>query len=158
MKIFSSLFLLALVSTVFICCQKDSDPTPATTTNTDYLTASAWVYESAGIDQNKDGTIDASFPPGTVQDCQLDNVLTFKKDGSATSDAGATKCNASDPQTTQFNWSFADNDKSLVISNNVFTSLNGKLKVLTLDKTKLSLSKDTTIFSIPLAIVVNMKH
>ena len=158
MKIFSSFFLLALTSTIFLSCQKGSDPAPTTPTNTDYLTASAWVHESSGIDQDRNGTIDLALPAGTIPVCRLDNVLTFKKGGTATADEGTTKCDAVDPQSTNFNWSFADNEKSLVVANNVFTELNGKLKILALYKDKLSLSKDTVIFATTMAIVVNLKH
>lgn len=157
MKIFSTLFLLAAISTAFSSCQKKSDPAPAPT-KTDYLTSSAWVHESSGVDIDKNGTIDIPSASAGIATCRLDNVLTFKKDHTAISDEGATKCNAADPQTTSFNWAFADNETSLSISGNVFTALNGVTKIKSLTATNLTLTKDTVVSSQNVSLIVNLKH
>lgn len=162
MKIFSSLFLLMLLSVAFLSCQKESDSNNGgAQTNTDYITSSAWVYQSSGVDVDKNGTIDQSLEDLGVPSCSLDNTLTFKKDGTATADEGATKCDPADPQSTSFNWNFADGEKSLEIKNNVFAALNGKLNIKTLDNTTLTLTKDTTItspISLSVSVIVNLKH
>jgi hypothetical protein len=143
-----------------LSCQKDSD-TNSGPSNTDNLTASTWKHESSGVDIDKNGTIDASLESLiTGIACRLDNQLTFKKDNTAITDEGGTKCNTADPQTTTFNWSFADNETALNVSGNVFTALNGKHKIRVLNSTTFSLSKDTTLPA-PVgnvAIVVNLKH
>lgn len=157
MKIFSTLLLL-VASASFFSCEKESDQPPAEATKTDQITASAWVHESSGIDMDKNGTIDVASALAGIPACRLDNVLTFKKDGTATADEGATKCDQADPQTTNFNWSFADNESNLVISNNVFTVLNGKSKVKTLTTTNLTLTKDTVISNNNVSLIVNLKH
>ena len=97
MKIFSSRLLLLLVSAPFFSCQKESDQPPAEPTKTDQLTASAWVHESSGVDVDKNGTIDIPSTTAGIPTCRLDNVLTFKKDKTATADEGSTKCDPADP-------------------------------------------------------------
>lgn len=160
MKIFSSLFSPVALSVLFLSCQKESNSDSAKT-KTDDITASAWVHESSGVDVDKNGTIDLPLTDAGVEACQLDNTLTFKKDGTAIADEGATKCDAADPQTTDFNWNFADDETNLEIKNNVFAALNGKLKIKTLNSTNFTLTKDTTITSpttLNVAVIVNLKH
>ena len=161
MKNFSTLLGLLLSALLFTNCSKKSDPDPAPATKTDHLTSSAWKYDNAGIDLNKDGTIDqplSSIAPGVLQTCQTDNLLTFKKDNSGSVDEGATKCNPADNATTTFNWSFADNETNLNISNNVFAIMNGKSKIVSLTANNLALSRDTLFAGQNLALVVSLKH
>jgi hypothetical protein len=156
MKIFSSLLLLTVMGFGVFACKKN---TTAAESKTDFLASGAWVHESSGVDVDKNGTIELSLEAGGVPKCRLDNVLTFQKNNTATADEGATKCNTADPQTTQFNWQFADNETALVFSGNVFTQLNGKFSIRTLSKTNLSLSKDTTVSGLGnVAVIVNLKH
>ena len=88
-------------------------------------------------------------------------MLTFRANGTATSAEGATKCNDSDPTSTDFNWSFADNETTLNLSGNVFAQLNGSFKIKTLNSTSFSLTRDTVITApvrIDATIIVNLKH
>ncbi len=119
------------------------------------------MHESSGVDIDKNGSIDYSLLFVGVPECRLDNVLTFKKDGTATAGEGANKCSPTDAATTNFKWSFADNETSLNISDNVFSALNGNLKIKTLTSTNFTLTKDTAITTpIPanVTIIVNLKH
>ena len=156
MKIFSSvsLFIIALL---FISCEKKSDPAPATPTKTNLLTASTWKLNAAGVDQDKNGTIDFSVM-ALLQPCTIDNTLTFKTDNTGITDEGASKCNAADPQSTNFNWSFADSEASINVSNSVLGQLNGKSKILELSETSLSLTKDTVIGGVTVGAIVQLKH
>lgn len=159
MKIFFSFLCLMIFSLYFISCKKPDPVAPPT--KTDHISASSWTYENAGIDNDRNGTIDvpiSTLAPGLVPTCRIDNSLVFKKDNSGTADEGATKCNAADPQTTAFNWSFADNETNLNISNNVFALLNGKSKIVTLNETNFTLSRDTVVFAMNVALVVTLKH
>jgi hypothetical protein len=161
MKIFSSFIGILLFSQVFTSCQKKSDPDPVQATKTDLISKSSWKYDNAGVDFNKDGTIDqplSALAPGAVATCQTDNILTFKSNNEGTVDEGATKCNAADATTTNFNWNFADNETNLNISNNVFSIMNGKSKIVTLTETAFSLSRDTTVVGSNVALVVTFKH
>lgn len=159
MKIFSSFVCFLFLCAAF-SCNKTSDPIP-TATKTDNISASSWTYENAGIDNDRNGTIDvplSSIAPSLVQSCKIDNMLTFKKDNTGTVDEGATRCNVTDPQTSAFNWNFADNETNLVVSNNIFALLNGKSKILALTSTNFSLTRDTVIAATSVALVVNLKH
>ena len=161
MKIFSSFIGILLFSQVFTSCQKESDPAPAQATKTDLISRSPWKYDNAGLDQNKDGSIDmplSTLAPGAILSCQTDNILTFKPNNAGTVDEGATKCNAADATTTNFNWNFADNETNLTISNNIFSIMNGKSKIVALTETAFSLSRDTLIFGNNVALVVTLKH
>lgn len=51
-----------------------------------------------------------------IQDCQKDNIITFTSNGNGTIAEGATKCNAGDPDTVPFTWSFQNNETILNIS------------------------------------------
>jgi hypothetical protein len=157
MKIFSTLLLLPMVIIAFSHCKKE-DQQPEKTKR-ELLTAGAWVHESSGVDVDKNGTIELSLEAAGVPQCRLDNVLTFRSDNTAVADEGVAKCNTADPQTTQFNWQFADNETALSFSGNVFTQLNGRFTIRTLNATSLSLSKDTTIAPLGnVAVIVNLKH
>jgi hypothetical protein len=162
MKIFSSLLCLLAFSALWISCSKKSDPDPAQPTKTDHITASAWVYDNAGIDQDKNGTIDlplSVIAPSVIPTCVTDNKITFSRNNTGSTDEGPLKCNTTDPQTSGFNWSFADNEANLNISNNISALLNGKSKIVTLTATNFTLSRDTTIpFLNNVALVVSLKH
>lgn len=157
MKIFSSLLLAAFTMLVFSNCKKEDGPVEKT--KTELLTSGEWVHESSGADLDKNGTIDLTLEAAGVPQCRLDNRLMFRTDNTAVADEGTTKCNTSDPQTTQFRWQFADNQTTLSLSDNVFTQLNGKFVIRTLSSTQLSMSKDTSIAPFGnVAVMVNMKH
>jgi hypothetical protein len=157
MKIFSSFLYLILFCVAFIGCDKKSDPAPTTPTKTDNISSGPWIYESGGVDQDKNGTIDiaGSLLFGT---CVLDNKISFKKDNTGLTDEGMAKCNTSDPQTAPFNWNFADAEANIVISNNSFSLLNGKFKVVSLTNSAFTLSKDSTIGTLSVSVLVNLKH
>ena len=152
---------LALVTLLLISCGKDDDnDQPQQPTKTDLVTKSSWKYESGGIDQDKNGTVDINFSslPGVLQPCILDNTATFAANGSGTTDEGATKCSPSAPQTGVFAWAFASNETAMNISGSVL-GLGGQFKIVALTDTKFTLSKDTTISPLgSVALVVNLQH
>jgi len=122
--------------------------------NTTYVTQSSWKIQSVGIDANKDGTVDYDAT-SSLQACQLDNIYTFKSDGTGTTDEGATKCNSTDPQTTPFTWVFKNSEK--VISGN-FGITNGDANISTLNDTNFVIWRDSTYASTPVRIYVTLKH
>jgi len=161
MKFLSTILCAGVFSICLLSCNKKSDPQNQPT-KTDHISASPWMYENAGIDNDKNGTIDLSLStiaPTLLPTCLTDNKISFSRNNSGTTDEGASKCNTADPQTTNFNWSFADNEANLTISNNVFALLNGKSKIVSLTATNFTLSKDTTIAPLGnVALVVSLKH
>ena len=151
MKIFPSILCLTL--TLFcIRCQKKSDPTP-TVTKSDHITASAWKLEDAGFDQDKNGSIELSAI-ASLPGCVVDNTISFKKDNTGITDEGATKCNTTDAQSTPFNWSFADAEENITVSNSVLAQINGKSKIVLLTATNMTLAKDTTVLGMSGWVVI----
>lgn len=162
MKIFSSFLLLAVISTPFFSCQKETDKTEQPT-KSQLISASGWTYQDGGLDGNGDGAVDAgaSFSvllPALVPACRTDNVLRFKADNTGTMDEGASKCNTTDDPTTSFNWNFTDNESAINISNNAFAIFNGKSKIKSLTETQLSLTRDTTLAGSTFTLLVILKH
>ncbi len=137
-------------------CSKDEDTGPS---NTELIVSATWKYNNGGVDVNNDGLIDAPVPPGYVLDCDKDNTLTFKDDGTGTLDEGATKCDPSNPQTSAFTWSFKNGETYINFSIAIMTGFSGDLKILKLTSTELNLSKEVNVGTPnPIYIVVQLKH
>ena len=153
--------LLFLLSGLMISCEKEeNDPPP---TKAELLANGAWKYESGGVDQDKNGTIDLSFAAtGLLQPCILDNTVSFNSDGTGTTAEGATKCDPAAPPTTSFVWSFNSTATELFISGGLL-GLGGQFKITTLTDTRFSISKDTAVSfggGIPqnISLIVNLQH
>lgn len=146
-------FLLLLV--ISVACKKEKD---AGQSNTDLITSASWKYENAGLDVNKDGFIDTSVPPGYVGDCDKDNTLTFKSDGTGTVDEGTTKCDPANPQTSPFTWMFTGSNV-IKFPTAVFTGISGDVTILKLTSTELDLSKEINIGGpTTVNVIVELKH
>lgn len=163
MKIFSAGLCAAALLLAAESCSKKSDPEPEQPLKTETISASAWTYQDAGVDLDRNGAIDpngslAAIDPSLVPPCRTDNLLTFRKDNTGTVDEGTTKCNAADAAQTSFNWNFADGEANLLVSNNVFSLLNGKSKILSLTATSFSLTRDTVMGGFTVPVVVLLKH
>lgn len=153
---------ILLLSFVLPFCKKDDKPKEPT--KTEMLTSSSWKYDSGGVDQDRNGTVDISFTTsGLLQPCMLDNTGVFNTNGTGTADEGATKCNVNTPQTSAFNWSFASNETVINITGSNLFGLGGQFKVVELTSTKFTISKDTLVTIAPLppttvGLIVNLKH
>jgi len=151
MKNFAILFVVMITA----CSEKENTPE---TSNTDLITAGEWKYENAGMDANRDGNIDLSIS-AQLQPCQTDNTLTFSSNGTGMISEGATKCDPNAPQTSPITWSFANNEGTLNLSGGGIIGVSGQFKIVTLDRTTLKLSKDTTVSPFgQIALVVHLKH
>jgi hypothetical protein len=151
----STLFVSAVIIIV-ASCSKSSSSQPKT--KMQLITASAWKYDTAGVDLNNDGTIDAALPSGYIKDCQTDNLLYFKSDSTGTEDEGATKCNSTDPQTASFTWSFNASQTVINFPDSVFGSVGGAVNITSLTETQLHFEKTVTQGVITATIAVYMKH
>jgi hypothetical protein len=139
--------LLYILPVLFLsvgCDNDDDDDTPSGSTKTQTLTQSSWKLETAGIDQNKDGTIDINLS-AQINECVMDNTLKFEANGTGVVNEGLKVCANSPGQTTPFTWSFASNETALNITGNAVLGYGGQYKIGTLTDTKMSLSKDTTL-------------
>lgn len=153
--------LLFLFTGLIISCDKEeNDPPP---TKEEILTNGSWKYESGGVDQDKNGTVDISFSTiPLIQPCILDNTVSFSAGGTGVASEGATKCDPAAPSTTTFLWSFNSSGTEINLTGGLL-GLGGKFKILTLTDTRFSLAKDTTISfggGIPqnIALIVNLQH
>lgn len=146
------LVLFAMVS--FTACKKGG----GAKSNTELLTQSAWKYDNASLDLDRNGTPDSPVPPGFLEACETDNTITFKSDGSGIADEGASKCDPASPQTSPFTWTFKNNDQVITFANIDFAGLNGDVKVVTLNDTKLELHKEVVLGPTAVNVIVYLKH
>jgi hypothetical protein len=155
-------YVIALVSIGFIifsCNKDDDDKKDDLSAKIQLMTSATWKYDTAAIDVDKNGTPDQALPAGTIENCEKDNVITFKSDSTGTLNEGTTKCNSTDPQTTSFKWWFKDNGAVLYSPDPIFGGLSGDVKVIELTATKLRVTKEVTVApSYTVNIVLDLKH
>lgn len=123
---------MAMLLCILPSCGKDETP-PAPKTKTELISTGTWRFSTATV-----SGIDIS---SSLQACQKDNILTFVSAGTGTADEGATKCNAGDPQTSPFTWSFTSAETVLNVSAALFTGGSGTFNIVTLSETQLVLSQ-----------------
>lgn len=150
------IFILTVLLFAFYSCSKKGSSVTATSKTT-FLAQQSWKFDNAGADPDKNGTIDVNLS-SQIPACATDNTLTFSTNGSGVSDEGATKCSAGAPQTSPFTWSFASNETMMNITGSAIAGAGGQFKVLAVNGTLLSLSKDTVLAGINSAFIVNLKH
>lgn len=145
--------ILLIPSLFFAACGKD-DKEP---TKTEILTASAWKFESGGIDQDKNGSVDVPFSSGLLPACYFDNTGTFYRDETGISDEGPDKCpNA--PQTTPFTWKFSNNETMITIGGAGVLGTGGQFRILELTSTRFGMAKDTSVSGFNMSMIVYLKH
>ncbi|HET9825044.1 MAG TPA: hypothetical protein VFP87_06895 [Chitinophagaceae bacterium] len=108
-------------------CKKNSVNT-VIKSRTELLTQTAWKYELHGLDENNNGVVDAS--ENDMPYCQTDDIFTFNSNGNGVYLSGDLLC-APDDSTTNFTWSFANNETQLTIF--AFPQNIGKLDDNTLE-------------------------
>jgi hypothetical protein len=146
------LSLLSLISISFLVimgCKKDDAPPPAPT-KTQLISQSTWKFSGATVG----GTDVSAF----LQTCQKDNILTFAAAGTGSADEGPTKCNAGDPQTNPFTWSFMSSETILHVSTVLFTGGSSDFTLVSMSATQLVLSQNVTISGSSQNAVVTFIH
>jgi hypothetical protein len=119
MKTTVTALLLLITFTLNTGCEKDDNNPPSGKTVTERLTQQTWIFQEAGLDGDKNGTVDQQDP--YLQACRKDNLVTFNSNGTGVNDEGATLCNAGDPQTVPFVWTLSNGDKNLTVDNTTVT-------------------------------------
>lgn len=150
--LFAALLLISSLG-----CKKNDSAPPAVSTKTSTVSSSTWKFNNAGLDTDKNGTIEFDVS-SQIPSCVLDNTVKFQTDGSGTADEGASKCNTGDLQTIPFTWAFASSETVINITGNAIAGKGGQYKILALDDTQFKLSKDTTYLGTQIAFIVNLKH
>lgn len=106
----TTLLVLVAAMVAISSCKKDEDNSSTPSNNAskkELLTAKKW--KATGL------TLGGADFWSQIEDCEKDNINTFKTDGLYIQDEGATKCDPSDPQViTTSTWTFIDNDTKLV--------------------------------------------
>ena len=142
------LFAALCFSTIlFSSCDKTDDALP---TNSDYVTKSSWKFDKA-----MSGGSDVS---GFLNACYKDNVMTFQANGSGSLDEGATKCNAGDPQTTNFTWNFSNDGSTLNVTGGIFAGQSGSFMVVILNDTQMILQGSISSPTGPVTGQIYFKH
>jgi hypothetical protein len=118
---------------LFSSCQKNEDDTSGKT-KTELITESNWRFSKAtSIGINVSGFLD---------ECQKDNIVSFRVNGSGTLDEGATKCDSNAPQTTSFTWNFTANESAVHISTALFDGGSNDFELETLTESELEVSQN----------------
>jgi hypothetical protein len=145
---------LMTLTTVWTACSKHNSSDNNSNSQVTLMTQAVWRYDTSGIDLNKDGQIDLA---DTLATCFKDNTYLFKTDSTVIVDEGATKCDASAPQTATYSWSISK-DNPPVIKTDADPILASGIKVKELTSTKLTVYKDTTIQGIGIWFILSLKH
>lgn len=155
MKRYISLLLLGCLVISFGCKKGSSK------SRTELITSATWKFESAAVDANMDGVAESPVPPGYLEDCDLDNTVLLKTDGSGVVDEGGTKCDLNNPQTIDITWTFKDNEKVINIPQTIFGSISGDAEIKILTESKLQLLKQITVnVGVPVTanVIIDLKH
>ncbi len=144
---FSFLFISAVS-----CKKSTADTTTPPKTKTILLTQSAWKVQSVGLDANKDGVAESDVTT-LIQACKLDNLYTFKTDGTGTMDEAAVKCKDTDPQTQPFTWVFKSSE---TILSGTFSFTNNDATIISMNDTSLVVAYDDSATSSHL--IATLKH
>lgn len=105
------LIVVGLFATAIAASCKKDDVGPSI--NTIFLTQQPWRFEIYGLDENNDGTIDAS--ENSMFPCESDDAFTFYANGTGIYTAGTVKCTPDDPPILSLNWNFSNNETELQI-------------------------------------------
>jgi hypothetical protein len=95
---------------LFISCSKEDD---AIDRNTVLLIQDSWKFETYGLDENNNGSIEET--ENAMLACEVDDIFTFNVNGTGVFARGAVPCSMGEPATTSFNWSLSNNGTELAI-------------------------------------------
>jgi hypothetical protein len=120
----------------FQACKKDENNTPKT--KTELITTGSWKMTAFTINPAIDFDLDGDTESNLfdiLDGCAKDDFTTFKTNGTAEGNEGASKCDNADPQTYSLDWSFASNETKLNLDGDEYD-----LVELTATKLKISAS------------------
>ncbi|MEP7278226.1 MAG: hypothetical protein ABI813_06275 [Bacteroidota bacterium] len=134
----SNILAFTFLFVVVASCKKSNGNQISDKSKTTLLTQSSWKIQTVGIDADKNGEAETDMT-ATVPACQRDNIFSFKSDGTGTMDEAMVKCAQQDPQTTDFTWSFSDNE---TILSGDFSFTDGDASILSMNDTSLTIAYD----------------
>lgn len=146
-----SIYLFAIVFLAFSSCSKKDD----TVSRSTHIATTTWTLDVIGLDIDNNGSIDSDLPPGIIEQCQIDNILSFRSDHTGTMEEGALKCDVDDPQTREFTWSLSADEKTITIPEAVLGDISGVIKIISVNETEFVISKEIAISSpVPMTFYV----
>ena len=120
MKIYrvARLVTVVILLSAIVSCEKEKNPS-----RMDMLTNGKWRLTaqtaSPAVDWDGDGDTETNLY--LIMDaCIKDDYAIFRKDGTVEENEGASKCDATDPQSEILNWSFKNNDNTLHLDGDDF--------------------------------------
>jgi hypothetical protein len=127
-----TIFALSASLSVIGCSTKS-----ASRHDMELLTGNPWKYEKAGFGSDDDGIFDALDP--RIAGCEKDNTITFRKDGTGSSDA------------LPFLWAFQNNDSTIYFQDQYY-------KVRTLSRHRLEIYADQKLGKVSTRYTIVFKH
>ena len=115
------------------CSKKNDDPAPKT--KTELLTTGLWKISAATVTP---ALLSQTNLYTSMDACEKDNIVKYNTNGTTTTDEGATKCDATDPQTEMGTWVF--NTDQTIITKHDGTNDPTSYKVVELTATTFKIS------------------
>ena len=138
------LFIPFVVLLAFASCKKD---VAIATSKKDILTGGSsktWLTSSVILTVN-------GVSAEIAEACDKDNTVTFKSDGTYTTDEGKLKCNSFSPQTSSGTYTISSDETTFTESGNV-------AKIVELASSKFVLSMTTTIGNTSATTIGTLVH
>ncbi|MCE7056940.1 lipocalin family protein [Algoriphagus sp. AGSA1] len=143
MKIFSPFsVLLALLSVILLGSCSDDDNDPPKSDQELIGSGVAWKFGSASA---------GGFPvTSAIPECFLDNTITFNYNQSGNTgvvDAGAIKCDETEPQSGNFVWTYNESTKVLSVDTDLIDipGASGDIKVVSVNSDNLVLTQSVAL-------------
>lgn len=142
MKSFKINFLIALASIVMLGSCSDDDTDPPKSEEEQIGSGVAWKLSTA--------TANGISVTSLIPTCLMDDLITFNYASNGNTgvvDAGAVKCDESEPQTADFTWTFNDATDVLTVNTDLFEvpGATGDIKVMSITSSELVLSQSVAI-------------
>lgn len=104
--------MLVMISFCFWRCHDQSE-----LTKTELLTSKDWLFVSEKVSPGKNiGGVTLTDLTDQHPACAKDNIVRYLNGNALNLDEGATKCNASDPQTLEGTWVFNADETNITLT------------------------------------------
>lgn len=158
-----AIFLLSASALLLIVlgCSKGSsnyNNTQGQDANMTNITKAAWIYDTAGIGSDNSGTISFALPAGVLKDCEKQDTLYFKSNGTGTENSGPVPCDSTAPKVVPFTWTFNSGENMINSSDSLFTGFGGSITITSLTATQLHLLKQVKVSGLPVILDLYLKH
>lgn len=161
MKKLISLSFCAITLIIIGCSKDGDDDNGGNSQKMELITSAAWKYDTAVVEIFGSAQ---PLPPGLLQDCDRDNLITLKDDGTGTVDEGGSKCDVADPQSFNITWQFKENESVINIPDTLYGSISGDAEIEELTASKLRLRKPVEVENplgagtIIVDAIISLKH